>query len=357
MKLISIASAAEQVAGHLRIWLEEGRFRREMPGVLALEKQTGVNRNTLEAALRLLEAEGWLEGQGAGKSRRIVQGNGRVGRGMVLRIGSLMFDNSDRSLDYLINAQHELSSMGHSIVHAPHSIAEQGMDVQKVARMVTKVEADGWIVHGGSRSILEWFLQQNIPLLAIFGRWRELPVAAVGVDKPPVFEQVVRELIELGHRRIVLLTRALRRLPHPGASERAFLQALTDAGVTPGEFHLPDWEETVDGLHVRLEKLFRVTPPTALIVDEAPLFIAVQQFLAGRHLRVPEDVSMVCTDADPHFEWCKLSVAHMRWESAQVTRRVIRWAKNLSLQKTDTRQVLVPAEYLRGGTVSAAVVK
>jgi len=42
-----------------------------MPCALALAKDLGVDRNTVEAALRRLEEVGLLVGQGAGRKRRI----------------------------------------------------------------------------------------------------------------------------------------------------------------------------------------------------------------------------------------------------------------------------------------------
>lgn len=63
-----------------------------------------------------------------------------------------------------------------------------------------------------------------------------------------------------------------------------------------------------------LESLFGVTPPTALILDEAFLYNAAFHYLPKRSLRVPEDVSLVCTDDNPDFTWCEPSVAHIRWD-------------------------------------------
>ena len=94
-----------------------------------------------------------------------------------------------------------------------------------------------------------------------------------------------------------------------------------------------------------------MTPPTALIIQEAVLFAAAQQFLARRGLRVPEDVSLICTDADPTFAWCRPTVAYIGWDSRPVVRRIVRWAANLSSGKTDVRQVLTPAEFVPGGTI------
>ena len=91
-----------------------------------------------------------------------------------------------------------------------------------------------------------------------------------------------------------------------------------------------------------------------MIIDEVPLFAAAQQFLARQRLRVPEDVSLVCTDADPSFGWCHPTISHMRWEGGPVLRRVMNWAANVSLGKKDTRQLLIPAEFVPGGTIGPA---
>ena len=48
-----------------------------------------------------------------------------------------------------------------------------------------------------------------------------------------------------------------------------------------------------EGLQKLLGSLFRLTPPTAMIIDEAPLFAATQQFLASQGLRVPQQVSLI----------------------------------------------------------------
>lgn len=69
---------------------------------------------------------------------------------------------------------------------------------------------------------------------------------------------------------------------------------------------------------------------------------------------MPQEVSLVCTDADPTFDWCQPSVAHIRWDSRPVVRRIVRWAANVSQSKEDVRQTLTPAEFVPGGTIGPA---
>jgi DNA-binding LacI/PurR family transcriptional regulator len=342
-------SAVAQLAAHLREQLAKGRWSGKMPGVIRLAEELAAARNTVEAALRQLEREGLLLPQGHGRGRLIRMRGGRGKSG--LRVAILPGDVADRGLNYLIELEHELAEANHQGFFTPDSLDVLGMNVRRIARMADKVEADAWVVVSASRAVLEWFAARDVPALALFGRRKGVPIAGVGPDKRPAMTEATRALIGLGHRRIVLLSRSRRRLPTPGASEQTFLNELAAHGISPGEYHLPDWEETAAGFQARLDLLFRVTPPTALIVDEAPFFVAALNFCASRGLRVPRDISMVCTDADPAFDWCSPAISHIRWDSRPVVRRIVKWVNDLRGGKHCLRQALTTAEFMRGGTI------
>lgn len=53
-----------------------------------------------------------------------------------------------------------------------------------------------------------------------------------------------------------------------------FLDKLEALGIPTGPYNLPDWDDTPEGLNQRLDSLFPHSPPTALIVAEAPLLHA-----------------------------------------------------------------------------------
>jgi DNA-binding LacI/PurR family transcriptional regulator/DNA-binding transcriptional regulator YhcF (GntR family) len=354
MPLIRILSAVDQVAGYLREELLRGQWSRHLPGVDRLAPELGVSRKTLEAALRQLEADGLLTRNGPRRKRSIELREDQVRP--ALRVSILLSDAADRQLSYLVDLQHELARVGHQASFAEVTMSDCGMAPGRIARMIERTPADAWVATAAPRELLRWFHEKSLPVCALFGRRRGLPIAGVGPNKPPAYGLATRKLIALGHRRIVLIARRMRRLPEPGSSERAFLTELAAHGIPRGSYHLPDWEESVDGFHAGLESLFRMTPPTALIIQEAALFAAAQQFLARRGLRVPEDVSLICTDADPTFAWYKPSVAHIRWDSRPVVRRIVRWAANIGSGKPDVRQVLTPAEFVPGGTIGPEAV-
>jgi hypothetical protein len=69
---------------------------------------------------------------------------------------------------------------------------------------------------------------------------------------------------------------------------------------------------------------------------------------------VPEDVSLVCTDADPCFAWCRAAVAHIRWDGRPVVKRIVNWVNAVSRGVKDRRQTVTPSEFVIGATVGPA---
>lgn len=354
MEELRVLTAAEQVANHLRAELCRGAWGGRMPGGSRLATELGVGRDTVEAALLILEREGLLVPQGAGRRRRIELPEGKVAHPQ--RVAILAYDSPEvaLSLGYVKDLLHRLEKAGHSVIFAEKGLLGLGMEVGRVARFVQQTEADAWVVGAGSREVLEWFAAQPMPAFALFGRRRGLPIAGVGPDKASSLLAATGRLIGLGHRKISFLCRRQRRLPQPGFPERAFLAELAAQGIPTGTFNLPDWEESKNGFTALLDSLFAATPPTALILDEPFLFNAAFHYLAKRNLRVPRDVSLVCTDNDPAFAWCEPTIAHIRWDHRPVVRRVVTWANNVSHGRDDRRQTLTKAEFVEGGTIGPA---
>ncbi len=350
----TIFTPSEQVATHLRGELFRGRWSGTIPGVPALAAELGVDRKTAALALAHLENEGLLEGQGTGRQRRIVVPEGGFDA-PALRVAILDYDPPEETEQWGLAMRQQLLDQGHSPFFAGKCLLELGMDLRRVARLVKRTPADAWVVCSASREVLEWFARQEAPAFALFGDGSGLPIAGTGPDKVPPLAEATRRLFALGHRRISFLCHRELRLPQPVKGARAILDELEAAGIATGAFNLPDWEHGREDFGRVLDSLFGgPTPPTALILDEAYVFNAGFHHLARRGLRVPEDVSLVCTDPDPTFAWCNPSVAHIRWDSRPVVRRVIRWVNNVARGKDDRSQSFTKAEFVEGGTMGPA---
>ncbi|MFU8848918.1 MAG: substrate-binding domain-containing protein [Opitutales bacterium] len=357
MAKLRFLTKSEQLAGYLRGELAGGRWEEQIPGREELAAELGVNARTAEDALRQLEREGVLVPQGVGRRRKIALPQEETAQRRLI-IGMLLYDKEDRKLPHHVDLVHRMQETGYRMVYAERTMIEMGMDLGRVAREVEGLpKLDAWIVQGGSREILEWFIERDVPVIAEFGRFVGLPIAGVGVRKIPALQKAVRHLHELGHRRIVMLAREERRKPYPAAYEQAFLDELTTLGIRTGRYNLPDWKNNTAAFHSCLDALFQHTPPTALLLNEAHLFVAAQQHLAHRGLVAPRDISIICDDPDRAFAWCHPTISHIYWDSRPLVSQILRWADRVARRIEDKRQRFTHGEWIKGGTIGPVPLK
>ncbi|MFK7851478.1 MAG: substrate-binding domain-containing protein [Akkermansiaceae bacterium] len=349
---LQLLSHAEQVAVHLRTEILKGRWTDSLPGILKLGKELGVNHNTIDSALQLLETEGILVAQGKGRPRKI--GLPQGSRKKTLRIQLLPYDKENRESAECVDIYRRMQKAGYMVDFAKKNLMDLGMDLGRVSRMVQRDKTDAWIVVSGSNEILEWFGQQPFATFAMYGRMSNLPIAGMSPRKVPALCAGVRRLVELGHSRIVMLAKEERRKPTPSIFEQAFLDELAKQGITPSSYNLPDWENNQRAFHKVLDSLFQLTPPTALFVCEPSLFIAAQHHLSQRGILAPRDVSLICDDPNPIFSWCEPAISHITWDVSPILSRVERWVDNIARGKKDQRQSRTLGSFIEGGTVGPA---
>ncbi len=349
MPHLEVFTISEQVAGHLRKEILEGRLQGLMPGRNELAADLGVSGKTIEAALKQLEKESLLEGRGAGRKRRIMPPENITPP--ALRVAILDYEPLGETDGNTIELQYLLSEAGHSVFFTEKSLLELKMEVRAVARLVKNTQADAWVICSASREVLEWFTQQETPSFALFGRRRELPIAGIGPDQVSARRTAVQRLLELGHQRIVVLSRDSQPGGGPGQADRVILEEMATNGLPIGPYNRPSWKNTAEDFYRVLNELFQHTPPTALIIDEPFLFHAAKDHLAQRGILAPANVSLICTDPDPTFAWSEPSIAHINWLPRPLVRRVVRWTNNVAQGKDDRRQTLTKAQFVDGGTV------
>lgn len=350
MKKPRLRSASEQLADFLKEEIRRQRWTGRMPGETWMVTHLQVGRDTVRAAMEHLQEEGVLAAQGQGRRREIVM-NRPAFKARNFKVRILLYEMQDRGDIDNSSLLAQLLEAGFDAGYAARTLKELGMQVDRVARHVRQQPADAWIVSAASREIIEWFSGQPTPAIAMYGRAAGLPIAAAFTYMIPGQTAVLRRLIELGHKRIVMLARAERRHPELSRPEQAFIDDLEAAGIQTGRYNLPDWEESRDGLRRCLDGLFRHSAPTALLFQETSIFIAARTYLADRGIVAPRDVSLVVADRDPSFAWCDPEPAQIRWDYRPVVRRVIGWARNVARGKIDRRQFGVTSEFFEGGTI------
>jgi DNA-binding transcriptional regulator YhcF (GntR family) len=338
----------EQVAESIRQSVLGGRWTGAIPGRKQLAEQLGVNHKTVQAALRLLEEEGLIRSQGRGKGREVVRR--AVADQKILKIEILLYEKGDAQRADLLELMRMLHAAGHTAWFSKESLVDLHRDVVRLERHVGRADADAWVVVAGGKPILEWFAAYEKPAFSLYGQSMSVPIAAAAPVIDDAVAELVEHLFELGHRRIVGWVREERRRPALSRSERKFIDHLESLGIPTGPYHLPDWEESPEGLKRGLASLFHKTPPTALIIDDAALILAVVFHLGNMGLSVPRDVSVACTDHSPMFDWCHPSVTHIAPNLPRCVRKATEWANEISKGRKCQPKTYTQGKLMMGGT-------
>lgn len=353
-----LPSLVEQTAAHLREGFQGGRWVGPLPGVVPLADELMVSKDIVRAALKALEEEGWIEDGGAGRRRRILPQRNVKPKCRALRIGVMLYvplaENDVLTAAIVLAIRNAVEVAGHVCVFSDPSLAEMKDNLSRISRCVKAADADAWIVFAASRGVLEWFAAQPFPVLAYGGRFQNLPVACSATSIATAIESVVNVLVDYGHRRIVMLMETFLRQPTLIPSLEIYLSTLEARGIAPTHYNLPHFEETVEDLETFLDGLFRLTPPTALIVHHGTYLVAVLSFLARRGLQVPRDVSLITVYSDPIFRLCEPQFDHFQMQRQDHIDRISRWVNSVAKGRPDKRQVIFDAKYVRGGTVGQA---
>jgi DNA-binding LacI/PurR family transcriptional regulator len=350
MREIQIKTAVQQTSDALKVAINAGELKGSMPGATRLAKTLGVNHKTVESALRNLELEGLIINKGARQGRLVNTNNLRLVNSGI-RIAIFLLDQSDMADKMMIQIMHRLEESGHYPFYVHKSMLDLQMNKRSIARIVNNTEADAWITLAAPKEILEWFSKQEIPTFAIFGnRLEQVNIAGTSPGKSHPVVQATQKLIELGHRRIILVIRKHQRQPMT-KSAQAFLDTLQSNGIQTSDFNLPDWKETAEGFNDLLESIFKITPPTAIITDEPFQYFAAQNFMANNGIQIPKHVSLICSDYDPIFRWTIPPVSHIAWDHKPILRRIVRWAMNIKSRTSDLRQTILKATFVEGGTI------
>lgn len=345
-------STSDQLAQHLRREILKGSISGVFPGVKQLVQTLGVNSVAVAKAIKQLEHEGLVVHHGDRRSRTIAKG--ARPRNSALRVGFLHYDASSSWNQDSLALKQGLTHAGHTVLEASKSMLELDMDPKRALRLADSMEVDAWIIFSGSSEILDAFGRRELPAFAFHGRLDHGNLAGFGVRKAPVIAELVRKLVNWGHSRITLLAREERRVPHRGVLEQCFIDELKSHGIQTGPFNLPDWQDNPAGLEKVIDSLFKLTPPTALIIGDANLFHAAQLHLAQRGIFAPKQISLFCNDSEQAFHWVKPDIAHARWDHRPALRRVIQWANHVARGKDDRKQTYIRAELYAGGTLGPA---
>jgi len=350
MQLPRAISISESTAEVIKTGLQTRRWS-SLPGERHLAAELGVSRATVRNALALLTEMGHLSSPSQGHKRSVralPMETPRDGLRVDLLIG--------RDFHFLDqDDQQVLTGLSEAMMKAGHRMAQDFPDLSTIKptaggleRFIKDRPADVRIIYGGAWESLRWFAERPEPVLALGGRSLDLKLDSIGIDTSLAVGDAVRALTRLGHRRIAFIChRFIREAPTPGRILRAFIDALAEAGVGASPYNLPAWDESVEGLQEVLEELFRITPPTAIIVGSSLALAGLVSFCNRRGLRIPDHVSLVVLESSLSVQWFRPKLAMIRIPPySEIVAAAMDWLKQPSGEGREPLVRLLPCFFV-----------
>lgn len=149
----------------------------------------------------------------------------------------------------------------------------------------------------------------DVPVVCVVRRDEEAELETVLADDPQGAYSGTRYLIGLGHRRVGLV---VGRQDTTSGRERlaGYIRALREADIAVDEalIHAGRYEPETGVVACR--KLLDLTePPTAIFVANHESALGVLRVTAERRLSIPGDLSLLCYEDTPWFEWHRPSIS------------------------------------------------
>lgn len=144
--------------------------------------------------------------------------------------------------------------------------------------------------------------RQVLPFVFIDRVCEEIPGDAIVVDNRDGAHKAVTHLLQLGHRRIGLITG--KRDTLTGRERlRGYLEAFRDYGLEPDDELIKDGGFTIEGGYEAAKALLSVKDrPTAVFVSNNAMTIGCLKALAEARIRIPDQMAVVGFDDS---EWAE----------------------------------------------------
>jgi DNA-binding LacI/PurR family transcriptional regulator len=355
---------ASRFAATLKEGIEEGLWKDWLPGTRELSRRFGVSRVTCDQAMRQLEHEGWVERRPSVGVR--IAGRGAAGGSSKPASPALIAIITPHPMGqmrphvalWLDELREHLSDEGLRLIicHSPRFY--RAKPEVALAANLRRHPSACWLLLMTTRETQEWFSRSGVPCMIVGTPYEGVELASVSSDLPAIGRHAARSLIAGGHRSIGLL---LHRLPgimgkRISAGDQLFAAGfLAEAEKREGAVaaRVFEHEESLFGVNLALQAaLAEPAPCTGLVVANSHCYLSAASLLAARGLQVPRDVSLICRDDDPFFEFIHPRPTCYRGTWELMLKAVFVQVRNIVAGKADkVRHVRLFPTFVKGASL------
>ena len=341
----------------LRAEISKGAWDKWLPAERPLCRQLNVSRNTLRAALSLLNRTGLIKSQqGLGN---LINRKKSCGKKQSRSVNvSLLTPDALLHLRPTILLQIDelramLSERGFQL-HVFHGhryfSANPGTLLRK---LVTQNDCRCWILLQSTASMQRWFEQNAIPCVVAGSTYAGIKLPFRDFDQRAIGRDAARRMLGLGHRKIAFFA---PKSPLAGdiECEAGFMEGVHRSPYADVDAVICRHDATKEGVgNALLQLMTKRSPPTAILVVNALRYLTVATRLTQMGWRVPQQVSLISRDDDIFLSFLVPSptryVASTQTVAKLLLRPVLRILRVGLKSPTDVRTV---PYFLRGNSLA-----
>jgi DNA-binding LacI/PurR family transcriptional regulator len=348
-------SLIDQAAAVLRVRLERGEWTAHLPGEIELARRLQVGRNTVRAALTVLEKEGRLRTV-VGRRREVVQ-KVKKARQPSQKVAVLLLPFAWQSLPpatllWMDALRSRLQGAGWEWQVVVEAAAFRRASAALLESLTNQHPLAVWILYRSTATMQRWF-ERNHPKTVIAGSSHAgVTLAQVDIDYRATCRHAAARMLGLGHKRLAVLAPAVS---FPGDEESLSGFREGARGSTVDVLPIQDTKASViQALRALLRSSER---PTALFTFEARHAATALTHLSNHGVSLPTQMSLISRSEDPFL-------TYLIPEPARYERKPEAFAKKLAhlvsaigrgMPIKQQRHLLIPS-FVRGETLSRAPV-
>jgi DNA-binding LacI/PurR family transcriptional regulator len=346
-------SLVAQTVEVLREAIESGQWPQWLPGELELTRRLQVSRVTLRAALAELERVNLIRG-GQGRRREIVRTKRKrmarpASKAVVLLSPAPLHQLPSSTVFWMDELRGHLNAAGWPLEVRESTAAYRHRPAHALEEFSERLRPAGWILYRSTPEMQRWFSERGQAAVIAGSRHPDIPLSSVDVDHAAECRHAAGRFLANGHQRLAIV-RPDTKLAGDVESVTGF-QSGAGAEV-PSALH----DGSLTGIFVSLDRLFARKPaPTGLFVFHASHFLTVLGWLQRRHLRVPEDMSVVCRDSEPFLESVIPTPTRYELNPSLYARKISRLVAGLVADgPAKPNQLRIMPTFVRGETLGPA---
>lgn len=347
-------SLTDQTATVLRQRLAKGEWSVHLPGEIELASLLHVGRNTVRAALTILEAEGLVKTTN-GNRREIVM-NRSLGRKNVRRAVLIMarpeHEFPPSTAQWIAVARARLEGEGWQFQILVEPMAYRRSPAALLKTLTKSWPGSVWVLHRSTTQMQRWFQANESRVILAGSRHEGVTLPQVETDLRAASRHAAGRFLARGHRRLAVL-RPDDALAGNNESVAAFREGAGSAEVTEVRCH-----SNAAGVIDALRRLLRTTAaPTGLYVLHPEHCVTALTFLQSHGVAVPGQISLICREDEAYLSLLCPEPSRYRHSTKSFAAKLVSLVEQCGKgTKPKQNQFFIMPSSIAGATLAAAPV-